>query len=45
MRLPDLVVMVHTKDKVQYRDHPAIIDAAKVIVSLITVIIIIIKLV
>merc|ERR1719319_839117 len=30
VRLPDLVVMVHTKDKVQYRDHPAIIDAAKV---------------
>ena len=38
VRLPDLVVMVHTKDKVQYRDHPAIIDAAKVMVSLVTVI-------
>ena len=32
MRLPDLVVMVHTRDKHQYREHPAIIDSAKVIV-------------
>ena len=34
MRLPDLVVMVHTRDKHQYREHPAIIDSAKVIFSL-----------
>ena len=31
VRLPDLVVMVHTRDKHQYREHPAIIDSAKVI--------------
>ena len=31
MRLPDLVVMVHTRDKHQYREHPAITDSAKVI--------------
>ena len=30
MRLPDLVVMVHTRDKHQYKEHPAIIDSAKV---------------
>ena len=30
VRLPDLVVMVHTKDKHQYNDHRAIIDAGKV---------------
>ena len=30
VRLPDLVVMVHTRDKHQYREHPAIIDSAKV---------------
>lgn len=30
IRLPDLVVMVHTKDKVQYGDHRAIIDCGKV---------------
>merc|ERR1719186_1225883 len=30
IRLPDLVVMVHTKDSHQYGDHRAIIDAAKV---------------
>merc|ERR1712080_248279 len=29
VRLPDLVVMVHTKDRHQYNDHRAIIDAAK----------------
>ena len=31
VRLPDLVVMVHTRDKHQYREHPAIVDSAKVI--------------
>jgi len=30
VRLPDLVVMVHTKDKYQYTDHRAIIDCGKV---------------
>ena len=30
VRLPDLVVMVHTKDKHQYADHRAIIDCGKV---------------
>jgi len=30
VRLPDLVVMVHTRDKHQYREHPAIIDSAKI---------------
>ena len=30
MRLPDLVVMVHTKDKYQYADHRAILDCGKV---------------
>jgi len=29
VRLPDLVVMVHTKDKHQYNDHRVILDAAK----------------
>jgi len=29
VRLPDLLVMVHTKDKHQYQDHRAILDAAK----------------
>ena len=30
VRLPDLVVMVHTKDKYQYLDHRAILDCSKV---------------
>ena len=30
VRLPDLVVMVHTKEKQQYGDHRAIIDCGKV---------------
>ena len=30
VRLPDLVVMVHTKDKYQYADHRAILDCGKV---------------
>eukprot|EP00090_Calanus_glacialis_P026875 TRINITY_DN42249_c0_g1_i1.p1 TRINITY_DN42249_c0_g1~~TRINITY_DN42249_c0_g1_i1.p1 ORF type:complete len:245 (-),score=69.64 TRINITY_DN42249_c0_g1_i1:27-761(-) len=30
IRLPDLVVMVHTKDKMQYADHSAIKDCGKV---------------
>ena len=30
VRLPDLVVMVHTKDKHQYSDHRAILDCGKV---------------
>lgn len=30
IRLPDVVIMVHTKDSHQYSDHRAIIDAAKV---------------
>jgi small subunit ribosomal protein S2 len=30
VRLPDLVVMVHTRDRMQYSDHPAIVDSAKV---------------
>ena len=29
VRLPDLVIMVHTKDKYQYNDHRAITDAGK----------------
>jgi len=30
VRLPDLVIMVHTKENNQYGDHRAILDAAKV---------------
>ena len=30
VRLPDLVVMVHTKERHQYGDHKAIIDCGKV---------------
>jgi len=32
IRLPDVVIMVHTKDSHQYTDHKAIVDAAKVFI-------------
>ena len=30
VRLPDAVVILHTKDGIKYDDHQAIVDAAKV---------------
>jgi small subunit ribosomal protein S2 len=32
IRMPDLVIFLHTKDSIKYSNHPAVVDSAKALI-------------